>query len=441
MREKAVVIGSGIAGKLAAKALSHSFQQVIIVEADKEYKEKVPRKRVPQSYHPHVLLKRGEEAIEILFPGIVSQLIEDGSIVTNPTKDLKWHHFGYWKKRFSGELIMLQLSRPMLEWHLQRRVEEVPNIITRYETKTEQLLVNKHDNTIKGVRLRSLKSGLTEELDANLVVDASGSSSKSIDWLQALDVKVKEEKVKIQLFYATRLYSLKKQEHPEWQSLIISPSIPDNPYGAFIQTLEENRFSVTYSGYANAQAPKTNEEFISYAKKLPVPDVLQFLEGAEPLSEIKIHRVPYQVRRRFDLAKNIPDGFLIIGDAHCRFDPLFGQGMSVAAMQALELKSSLLQTKKADKGFSQSLHKKISKIIDVPWEMATTEALRHPEVKGARTFVQPYKQWYSKRVYELSASEPEIYIRLVRVINLIRSPLHLYHPKVLFPILTNHRHE
>ncbi|MGG3623036.1 glutamate synthase [Bacillus gobiensis] len=435
MREKAVVIGSGIAGKLAAKALSHLFQQVIIVEADQECKEKVPRKRVPQSYHPHVLLKRGEEAIETLFPGIVSQLIEDGSIVTNPTKDLKWHHFGYWKKRFSGELIMLQLSRPMLEWHLQRRVEEVPNIITRYETKTEQLLVNKHDNTIKGVRLRSLKSGLTEELDA------SGSSSKSIDWLQALDVKVKEEKVKIQLFYATRLYSLKIQEHPEWQSLIISPSIPDNPYGAFIQTLEENRFSVTYSGYAKAQAPKTNEEFISYAKKLPVPDVLQFLEGAEPLSEIKIHRVPYQVRRRFDLVKNIPDGFLIIGDAHCRFDPLFGQGMSVAAMQALELKSSLLQTKKADKGFSQSLHKKISKIIDVPWEMATTEALRHPEVKGARTFLQPYKQWYSKRVYELSASEPEIYIRLVRVMNLIRSPLHLFHPKVLFPILTNHRHE
>ncbi|MGG3574606.1 glutamate synthase [Bacillus gobiensis] len=435
MREKAVVIGSGIAGKLAAKALSHLFQQVIIVEADQECKEKVPRKRVPQSYHPHVLLKRGEEAIETLFPGIVSQLIEDGSIVTNLTKDLKWHHFGYWKKRFSGEFIMLQLSRPMLEWHLQRRVEEVPNIITRYETKTEQLLVNKHDNTIKGVRLRSLKSGLTEELDA------SGSSSKSIDWLQALDVKVKEEKVKIQLFYATRLYSLKIQEHPEWQSLIISPSIPDNPYGAFIQTLEENRFSVTYSGYAKAQAPKTNEEFISYAKKLPVPDVLQFLEGAEPLSEIKIHRVPYQVRRRFDLVKNIPDGFLIIGDAHCRFDPLFGQGMSVAAMQALELKSSLLQTKKADKGFSQSLHKKISKIIDVPWEMATTEALRHPEVKGARTFLQPYKQWYSKRVYELSASEPEIYIRLVRVMNLIRSPLHLFHPKVLFPILTNHRHE
>ncbi|KAA6473726.1 FAD-dependent oxidoreductase [Bacillus swezeyi] len=439
MREKAVVIGGGIAGKLAAKALSHFFQQIIIVEADQEYKEKVPRKRVPQSDHPHVLLKRGEEAIEMLFPEIVSQLIEDGSIVTNFTKDLKWHHFGYWKKRFSGEFTMVQQSRPMLEWHLQRRVEEVPHITTRYETKTEQLLVNKHDHTVRGVRVRSLKTGLTEELDASFVVDASGSASKSIDWLQALDVKVKEEKVKIQLFYATRLYSLKKQEYPEWQNLLISPSFPDNPYGAYIQTLEENRFSVTFSGYANAHAPQTNEAFISYAKKLPVPDVLQFLEGAEPLSDIKIHRVPYQLRRRFDQAKNIPEGFIIIGDAHCRFDPLFGQGISVAAVQALELQSCLFQTKRTDKGFGERFHKKISKIIDVPWEMATTEALRHPDIKGERTFVQPYKQWYSKRVYELSATDPEIYVRLVRVMNLIRGPLHLFHPKVLFPIITNKR--
>ncbi|WP_270573449.1 FAD-dependent oxidoreductase [Bacillus glycinifermentans] len=441
MREKAVVIGGGIAGKLAAKALSHFFQQVIIVEADQEYKEKAPRKRVPQSHHPHVLLKRGEEAIEMLFPGIMSQLIEDGSIITDFTNDLKWHHFGYWKERFSGDFPMVQQSRPMFEWHLQRRVEEVPNITTLYETKVEQLLVNKHDHTVLGVRVRFLKTGLAEELAAGLVVDASGSASKSTDWLRALDIKVKEEKAKIQLFYATRFYSHQKQEHLEWHNLLISPSFPDNPYGAYIQTLEENRFSVTFSGYANASPPQTDDEFISYAKRLPVPDVLQFLEGAEPLSDIKIYRVPAQVRRRFDQAKNMPEGFCIIGDAHCRFDPLFGQGISVAAMQALELQASLSRAKKACKGFSQRFHKRISTIIDVPWEMATTEALRHPEIKGERTFVQPFKQWYCKKVYELSASDPEIYIRLVRVMNLIRSPLHLFHPKVLFPILTHQRHK
>lgn len=157
--EKAIVIGGSIAGKLAAKALSHTFRQVIILEAGEKWEEKTPRKRVPQSYHPHVLLKGGEEAIEKLFPHFFNQLIEDGSVINNFTKDLKWHHFGSWKKRFLGELEMIQQSRPMLEWHLQRRIDQISNITTEYETKVEQLLLEHQCNKISGVRVRSLKTG------------------------------------------------------------------------------------------------------------------------------------------------------------------------------------------------------------------------------------------------------------------------------------------
>ncbi|MDQ0199220.1 FAD-dependent oxidoreductase [Neobacillus ginsengisoli] len=436
MKENAIVIGGGIAGKLAAKALSSYFQQVIILEADQECKEKVPRKRVPQSSQPHVLLKSGEEAIEKLFPQFVAQLIEDGSIVSNFTKDLKWHHFGFWKQPFSGELTMVQQSRPMLEWHLQRRIDQVSNITTRYETMTEQLIVDCQNNKVLGVRVRSLRTGMEDELHADLVVDASGFGSKSIDWLKTYGIEVEEEKVWIQLFYATRLFRLKNQDRPEWTNLLISPGFPENPYGAFIQTLEENRFSVTFSGYANERAPQTNEEFFAYAGRLPVPDVLDFLKQSEPITDIKIHKIPYQVRRRFDLATEIPKGFLVIGDAHCRFDPLFGQGISVAAMEALELQKCLQQAEKQGLGFTQSFHKRISKLIATPWDMATTEAFRHPQIKGEKSPFQPFKQWYTKRVYQASALDSDIYIRLARVMNLIRSPLHLFHPKVLTAIVT-----
>ncbi|MDQ0859720.1 flavin-dependent dehydrogenase [Bacillus sp. V2I10] len=302
--EKVIVIGGSIAGKLAAKALSHTFRQVIILEAGERWREKAPCKRVPQSYHPHVLLKGGEEAIVKLFPHFFDQLIEDGSIVNNFTRDLKWHHFGFWKKRFLGELEMVQQSRPMLEWHLQHRIDQIPNIATEYETKAEQLLLDHQHNKISGVRVRSLKTGREKELLANMVVDASGFGSKSVDWLKSFGIEVKEEKVWIQLFYATKLFRLKNQDRPDWCNLLISPSFPENPYGAFIQTIEENRFSVTFSGYANESAPRTNEEFFSYAQKLPVPNVVQFLEQVEPISEIKIHTIPYQVRRRFDLAES-----------------------------------------------------------------------------------------------------------------------------------------
>ena len=132
-----------------------------------------------------------------------------------------------------------------------------------------------------------------------------------------------------------RFFSLSEAEPLAWCNLLISPSFPENPYGAYIQSIEGNRFSVTFSGYANEREPKTTKEFLAYAQKLPVPDVTSFLERTEPISEISIYiyKIPYQEWRRFDLAV-VPEGLVVVGDAHCRFDPVFGQGMSVAAMEA-----------------------------------------------------------------------------------------------------------
>ncbi|PGE97660.1 glutamate synthase [Bacillus pseudomycoides] len=441
MLGKAIVIGGSIAGKLAAKALSDYFQEVIILEAGEEWNEKRPRKRVPQSHHPHVLLKGGEVAIEKLFPAIMNQLKEDGGIENNFTGDLKWHHFGLWKQPFIGELNAVQQSRPMLEWHIQKRMSEVTNITTKYETMVEQLIIDQQHNKVSGVKVRCMKTGNKENLHAELVVDASGFGSKNIEWLETQGIEVKEEKVWIQLFYATRVFQLKKNECPDWCNLLISPSFPENPYGAFIQTIEDNRYFVTFSGYANENVPKTDEEFLAFAHKLPAPDVIHFLEQAEPITDIKIHKIPYQVRRRFDLVKNMPEGFLVIGDAHCRFDPVFGQGISVAAMEAEELQMCLKKGKVLEKDFTRDFYKRISKIIATPWEMVTTEAFRHPKIKGENPFIQPFQQWYTKKIYQLSASNTDVYIRLVRVMNLMRSPLHLLHPKVWLAILTTRKNK
>lgn len=436
MLEKAIVIGGSIAGKLAAKALSDFFQEVMILEAGEEWNEKGPRKKVPQTHHPHVLLKGGEEAIEKLFPAIMAQLKEDGGIVNNFTGDLRWHHFGLWKQPFIGELNAVQQSRPMLEWHIQKRMNQVNNITTKYETIVEQLLIDTHRNKISGVKTKCLKTGMKKDLHAELVVDTSGFGSKNIKWLETYGIEVKEEKIWIQLFYATRVFRLKQNKYPDWCNLLISPSFPENPYGAFIQTIEDNLYFVTFSGYANENAPKTDEEFLAFAHKLPAPDVIHFLEEAEPITEMKIHKIPYQVRRRFDLVKNMPEGFLVMGDAHCRFDPVFGQGISVAAMEAEELHMCLKNRKRLEKGFTRNFYKRISKIIATPWEMVTTEAFRHPKIKGEKSFIQPFQQWYTKKIYQLSANNPDIYIRLVKVMNLMRSPLHLFHPKVWLAILT-----
>ncbi len=140
--------------------------------------ESLREKRVPQSNHPHVLLKGGEKAIEELFPNITNELIEAGSVVHNFTRDLKWHQFGLWKQPFTGEVHMIQQSRFLLEWHIQKRIDQVSNITIKYETVIEGLLIDGKRNKVCGVKAKCLETGTQEEIQADIVVDASGFGSK-----------------------------------------------------------------------------------------------------------------------------------------------------------------------------------------------------------------------------------------------------------------------
>ncbi|WP_144649488.1 FAD-dependent oxidoreductase [Bacillus cereus] len=435
MFNKAIVIGGSIAGKLAAKALSTTFQEVIIIEAGEKWDGKASRKRVPQSNHPHVLLKGGEQAIEELFPTITNELIEAGSVVNNFTRDLKWHQFGLWKQPFTGEVHMIQQSRFLLEWHIQKRIDQVSNITIKYETLIEGLLIDENRNKVYGVKAKCFKTGTQKEIKADIVVDASGFGSKSIAWLREYNIEVLEEKVHIDLFYVTRMFKLKENEKLDYCNTLMSPSFPENPYGVFIQTIEDNRYFVTFSGYANEKAPQTDEEFNNFAENLSISNVTDFLNKAEAISNIKTYKIPHQVRRQFDLVDNLPNRLLVVGDAHCRFDPVFGQGISVAAIEAHQLQVLLQRKQKLDKAFTQQFYKETAHIIQTPWEMTTTEISRHPQLKRELTIKQKFQLWYTKQIYQLSASDPDVYIRLVRVMNLIRSPFHLFHPKVLLAVL------
>ncbi|WP_259417706.1 FAD-dependent oxidoreductase [Bacillus toyonensis] len=439
MFNKAIVIGGSMAGKFAAKALSTSFKEVIILEVGDKWDGKALRKRVPQSDHPHVLLKGGEKAIEELFPTITNELIEAGSIINNFTRDLKWHQFGLWKQPFIGEVHMIQQSRPLLEWHIQKRIDQISNITITYKTLVNGLLVDGKLNKVCGVKVKYLETGMQEEVHADIVVDASGFGSKSMEWLREYEIEIQEEKVRIDLFYATRMFQLKENEELDCCNMLMSPSFPENPYGVLIQTIEDNRYFVTFSGYANETAPQTDDEFYDFAEKLSIPNVTEFLNKAEGITDIKTYKIPYQVRRRFDLVNNVPEGLLVVGDAQCRFDPVFGQGVSVAAMEAHQLQLLLQSRKQLDKTFTQQFYKKTADIIETPWDMTTTEISRHPQLKRELTTKQKFQLWYTKQIYRLSASDSDVYIRLVRVMNLIRSPFHLFHPKVLLAVLLNRK--
>ena len=185
------------------------------------------------------------------------------------------------------------------------------------------------------------------------------------------------------------MFKLKENEELDCCNMLMSPSFPDNPYGVLIQTIEDHRYFVTFSGYANEKAPQTDEEFYHFAENLSISNVTDFLNKAVAISDIKTYKIPYQVRRRFDLTTNMPEGLLVVGDAHCRLI-LF----SVKVFPLLLWKlASCNYFCKVENNLIKHLHNNFIKgsyYNRNPWDMTTTEISRHPQLKRELTIKQNF---------------------------------------------------
>ncbi|GMK42847.1 glutamate synthase [Paenibacillus sp. CCS19] len=441
----AIVIGSGIAGLCAAQVLCGYFDKVTIIERGTEPPDKQPRKEVPQGYHLHALLKGGEQALEQLFPGIVEAMVKDGSTRINGSQHLKWFHHGVWKKRFEGDIFVQLQSRPFLEKHIRCLVEQNDNLNIRYNTVAIDPILDEKQNTIIGVHAQEAASSETINLYADLIIDGSGYGSRFHQWFGMNKYDVPEEKVKIDLCYVSQTYQLNDGER-DWETLLVYPSAPIDKIGGSVCRIEGDRHIFTLFGYDSELGDSRIKEarnFIELTRKLPQLTIYKELEGAKPLSEIKIHKVPYMVRHHYEKARSLPQRFLFIGDALCRFDPVFGQGMSVAAMEALALNDCLkrewLETKGISNRLTKRVYRKMSKVIDPVWKMIIIEDFRYPHVAGKKPLGLTLLQWYTRRIYHRSSQDTDVYNAFIHVMNLL-CPVHtLFSPSILYKVLRRGR--
>jgi 2-polyprenyl-6-methoxyphenol hydroxylase-like FAD-dependent oxidoreductase len=183
-RKKVIIIGGGMAGKLAARVLSDVFQEVIILERDSKTISPTPRNGVPQGQHIHALLHAGEHGLEKLFPGITECFHSSGAVKINSTKDLAWFHHGVWKFRYDGGYTTTLQTRPHLEWHIDQYIHNIPNVKVLYNHSVNKYLYNDQENRIIGVEAADGNNSMAT-LNADLVVDASGASSLSSRWFKA----------------------------------------------------------------------------------------------------------------------------------------------------------------------------------------------------------------------------------------------------------------
>jgi 2-polyprenyl-6-methoxyphenol hydroxylase-like FAD-dependent oxidoreductase len=456
----AIVIGASIAGLLAAHVLVDHFDRITIIERDHLPREPEFRAGVPQARHIHVLLVRGQRLLEGLFPGIEDELATDGATSIDWTADTWWFNFGAWKPRFPSGLTSQLCSRALLEWIIRRRVARSAKIRWLAECDVTALLTDAHNARVIGVRLharggRSQRLNIPaeahedledlEELHADLVVNASGRDSRAAEWLASLDYPAPQEtRINSFLGYATCCYRRPADGQTEWKALVVSATPPSSSRGAVLVPLEGQRWLVTLAGAARDYPPTDAAGFLDFARSLPTPVVYKAIQDASPLTSIFGYRRTENVRRYYEKLPRFLDGLITLGDAVCAFNPVYGQGMTVAALGAKALDECLRDQRRWHSagelaglaGLAEHFQKKLGRVVATPWLLATGEDFRYTTTEGAHPpLATRVLRPYVDQVLVSAAENPRAHQAFLEVLHLLKPPSALFHRRVLAPVL------
>ncbi|GAA6616653.1 FAD-dependent oxidoreductase [Scytonema sp. NUACC26] len=438
---QAVVIGGSIAGLLVARVLADYFGRVTVVERDRFPSEPVPRPGVPQSYQLHVLLAQGLQILEQLFPGFKDELAFYEAPIIDWTADYRWLLPGGWAPRFSSEITTRSCSRNLLELIIRKRLTSKSHVEFLEATVVTNLLSSPSKTAVTGVRIRNGNSTETE-LSAQLVVDASGRNSKAPKWLQALgyDLPI-ETAIDSFLGYSTRWYQSLTGEPLDYKVLYIIPSAPNNTRGGVLYQVEGNRWIVSLIGVGKDYPPTDEAGFFDFARSLRSPEISEAIQNAQPISPIYGYQRTENRLRHYERMSRLPENFLIVGDAVCAFNPVYGQGMTAATLGALTLdwclKQQNLQTSNGNlTGLQKRFQKQLSKVNTVPWLMATGDDFRWPTTEGGQpSLTFRFMHWYLDRVMLSATQSANVYKVLVEVLHLLKPPTALFQPSILAEVL------
>ena len=411
--ERAVVIGGSIAGILAAKALRDHVDQVVVLDRDDIPSRPEQRGGVPQGRHAHGLLARGLQAVEELFPGATDALVERGARLADVGHDGVWCFTERPLAPFDTEMRMLMVSRPLLEWSLRQRLLADPGVELREDASALDLRFSGDARRVDGVVVRDRDGGESVVLDADLVVDATGRASRTPEWLARRGFPVPVEEVRrVDKRYATRRFV----SGPDTPAAVVVGPGPGLPRSGIALQVEGGQHVVSLMGMLGGRPPVEATEWRAYARSLAHPALAELLDTMTPLDEAVSYRFPANRRRRYERLDRFPEGLFVTGDALCAFDPAYGHGMTVAALEALEL-SRVLADGGAD--LSRRFHRRAARHVDTPWTIATGQL---PDERGRVAPGNRLFGAYLRMLLRAGADDPELAHAFARVSHLVDPP-------------------
>ena len=463
-----------MAGLFAANVLAGHCERVTVLERDDEWSppsqasghtaatdnrsQVTARPGVPQSRHVHVLLLRGVQILRQRFPGLEEELLALGTPSLNWLKDTAALAGGSWLPRFDSNLIGFSVSRTLLEDKVRERLRRRGNIQFRTGHRVVNLSASREQGSVRDRRQSKAGSddarvtgavciaeNETVTLHADLVVDASGRSSRLPGWLEELGYAAPQEStVNADVGYATRWYKIPDDWRADWKMVLLATRFPDISGGAVVQPVEGRRWVVTLVGYTGDHPPTDEAGFGEFARRLIGPQVWEAISAAEPLTSIGGYRRTENHWRHYERLKRWPQGLIALGDSVCAFNPVYAQGMTVSALSAEILDSVLTRSENGVKGNLESapfvpsglaFQKKLAKMLQTPWQLATSDDFRWAGRKaGDSTLIDRFMHRYIEHVLD-RIHRPDVCLTFFNVAHLISPPAALFRPSIALPIL------
>jgi 2-polyprenyl-6-methoxyphenol hydroxylase-like FAD-dependent oxidoreductase len=428
-----VVIGGSIAGMLAATVLAEHFELVTIFDREPPATAPVPRKSVPQARHSHLLLPPGYAIMRDLLPGLFAEIEAAGPPRVDLARDMAWHHFGRWRPRFRADIMTTLCTRPLLEYHVQQRVLALPRVRVQGGCTVERLLADRQQ--ITGVRIHR-PDGSVADVAADFVVDASGRGSRLPDWLAELGfARPREDAVRIDLGYTSRLYAPPADFAGGWKFLVSYPNPPHSWRGGLICSVERGAWSVSLNGYFHDYPPTDEAGFLEFARSLTQPYIYEYLRKARPLSELRAYRLAAVRRLRYESLGGLPERLYVVGDAVCYLNPMFGQGMSLAAFGAEALRVELRARHDKLEGLGRAAQRRLGRRLAMPWFLTTSLDLRFPQAQGGRPPWLPLVHRYIDGLMQTVTTNRRVCLKLYRVLAMQSDGRALLAPAALLPVL------
>lgn len=441
---KAVVVGGSYAGLVTARVLADFFDEVVVLERDPVDEDTGSHPGAPQGYHAHAMLAKGGEVLEKLFPGLREELRAAGAPVFDYGEGIDFLLPAGTAPRTRTGVEIQTFTRDELERRLRRRVLALPQVTLLPGTSCTGL-VRDGQGRVSGLTYRQSEdegegggqsAGRTIELAADLLVDASGRSSALEGWLGKLGVTVPEQRtVKAKVTYTSMNFDRPEEGHPDFfvaYQMLFAPRVAR---AGVLLAVEGGRWTCSLFGFQD-QPPTDDAGYLEFAHGLDNPHL------AEQLARRTVQEPTYRYTnvdnrwRPYHLVKDWPDRLVAVGDAVCVFNPVYGQGLTVAAMEADLLHRMLGRRRAAGRGLdgaARDFQRRVGRMLLAPWTLSTNSDLMwnpSQQPAGAR-----FAHWYNTRLFRVAVKDAAVWSRFVQVVNMTASPVVLFHPVVAAKVL------